>query len=377
MSSAIASVSGWDFAEDGTVVAAVLLGDESAAHELFHRYHPRLIRRMAYWTRDRGRVDDLAQDAWLRAMAALDRFDQEAPFWPWLRSIGDNVARSDLRSRLVPSGEERVICIDGTALAQTPAPTDDQTRIDDGASITAALHAIPDRQRSAFLAVAYRGAPVQLAATELGLNENAFRQLYHRARHSLRRQLEGVLATAPFVWLQRWRSGVTSALAPEWMPSLAQGTAAVAGLVVLVVLAPVIDRAGGAPATTAHERPTAVEMRASAVKRHPARAVGDPSRSSRGADFLPSQPTRRPAEHGATERQPPRALPAPATVDRGPVRGDQNPPSEPDYHYGARVEPPGAPPQEVGYQATDSALAPVHDRACEAAAASPVTYCER
>lgn len=390
-------------APDGEVVAAILLGDELAADELFHRVHLRLIRRMAYWTRDRGLVDDLAQDAWLKAVAALDRFDQDAPFWPWLRCIADNLARSDLRKRLVPSGEERVVYLDDDTLAQSPTEFDDQARVDDSASLCGALHAIPERQRKAFLAVAYSGATMAVAARQFDLNENAFRQLYHRARRSLREQLEGVLGVAPLMAWQRWRDAVKDAFAPASSVTLAQGTAAVVGIVTIVVLGPAMDTEGRASTVAHAPSPAAVDAahhegadlprranRSAAVDA--AREVGRLPRALKRTGEqreVPSLAHKSPyptnndrvsdtaggAAARAKKAEPVAEAPS-VQVGRAGIRGHQKPPAEPDFHYGVRVDPPGGQRQQIGYKSKNSRLQPVHELVCDVAATSPVTYCD-
>lgn len=369
-----------DGERDGVVVAAMLGGDESAARELFQRYHQRLVRRMAYWTRDPARADDLAQDAWLKAVAALERFDEEAPFWPWLRCIGDNVARSDLRSRFLRSGEERVIYVDNDVLAQSAAQDADEARIDDGAAIATALGAISSRQRDAFLAVASAGAPMAVAAIDFGVSENAFRQLYHRARQSLRQHLEGVLGTAPVVWWHRVRWSVREALTPGSATTLAQATATVVGLVAVVGLAPVMTDGQGNASTIGGAGGMTVEA---FVATQPAEgeSVHD-SKRQRSRLLAVSVATRPAGTAGPWKPTKGRVVPpvveAPSVAVGGaPVRGDQSAPADPDFHYGVRVEAPGAPRQQVGYKSKDSRVEWVDEAACEAASSSPVTYCER
>lgn len=48
-------------------------------------------------TGNRTRADDLAQEAFARAVAALPRFDAERPFRPWLKRILLNAGIDELR----------------------------------------------------------------------------------------------------------------------------------------------------------------------------------------------------------------------------------------------------------------------------------------
>src|SRR4051812_49805463 len=83
---------------DGRLVRAARDGSVDAAGELFAR-HWRGAWRAAYaLTGRRAMADDVAQDAFERALAALSRFDDRRPFAPWLHRIVVNRSLDLLRS---------------------------------------------------------------------------------------------------------------------------------------------------------------------------------------------------------------------------------------------------------------------------------------
>jgi RNA polymerase sigma-70 factor (ECF subfamily) len=83
---------------DGRLVRAARDGSQDAAGELFAR-HWRGAWRAAYaLTGRRAMADDIAQDAFERALAALSRFDDRRPFAPWLHRIVVNRSLDLLRS---------------------------------------------------------------------------------------------------------------------------------------------------------------------------------------------------------------------------------------------------------------------------------------
>jgi RNA polymerase sigma-70 factor (ECF subfamily) len=98
---------------DGELVAAARAGSREAAAELFERHWPGAWRAAYAITGRRAMADDVAQDAFERAFAALSRFDRRRPFAPWLHRIVVNRSLDLLRSerRLVggevPEGEWR------------------------------------------------------------------------------------------------------------------------------------------------------------------------------------------------------------------------------------------------------------------------------
>jgi RNA polymerase sigma-70 factor, ECF subfamily len=83
---------------DAKLVELARHGSQEAASELFSR-HWRAAWRAAYAvTGRREMADDVAQDAFERAFAALSRFDARRPFAPWLHRIVVNRCLDLLRS---------------------------------------------------------------------------------------------------------------------------------------------------------------------------------------------------------------------------------------------------------------------------------------
>lgn len=72
---------------------------EAAAWEALVGAHQAAVFRLAYlFLGDADEAADVAQDAFLRAQRALDRFDTARPLRPWLLRITANLARNRLRS---------------------------------------------------------------------------------------------------------------------------------------------------------------------------------------------------------------------------------------------------------------------------------------
>ena len=94
-----------DERSDAELVARARQGSREAAAALFERYwHPAW--RAAYGvTGRRAMADDVAQDAFERAFAALTRFDERRPFGPWLHRIVVNRALDLLRAERRLVGE--------------------------------------------------------------------------------------------------------------------------------------------------------------------------------------------------------------------------------------------------------------------------------
>jgi RNA polymerase sigma-70 factor (ECF subfamily) len=84
---------------DEDLVAAAQGGDRSALDQLLRRHYDRIhavCRRLAGSTRD---ADDAAQEALIRIVRALDRFDGRSSFATWTYRIATNAALDELRKR--------------------------------------------------------------------------------------------------------------------------------------------------------------------------------------------------------------------------------------------------------------------------------------
>lgn len=93
---------------DRDLVRAARRGDREAAASLFRRYWRSAWRAAYAITGRRALADDVAADAFERAFAALDRFDERRPFGPWLYRIVANRALDLLRAeRRLADGEPR------------------------------------------------------------------------------------------------------------------------------------------------------------------------------------------------------------------------------------------------------------------------------
>ena len=125
-------------ADDGELVARARRGSREAAGELFSRHWPGAWRLARAVTGRRDMADDIAQDAFERAFAALSRFDRSRPFAPWLHRIVVNRALDLLRSerRLVGleaaervEGEWRNVSAEDRALLEAVAGLPAQRRV--------------------------------------------------------------------------------------------------------------------------------------------------------------------------------------------------------------------------------------------------------
>ena len=84
---------------DAALLRAVDSGDRTALAELFDWHWPALHRAAWLVCRDAQAAEDIAQEAFLTALARLDRFDRRRPLGPWLHRIAVNRAIDHVRAR--------------------------------------------------------------------------------------------------------------------------------------------------------------------------------------------------------------------------------------------------------------------------------------
>ena len=99
-------------------------GSKSDLEELFRRYWPPAYRAAYFVVYDRAAAEDIAQEAFLSALRALDRFDRRRPFGPWLHRIVVNRAIDWSRTRALRR-ELNVEPPDAGSLADDPEMRDE------------------------------------------------------------------------------------------------------------------------------------------------------------------------------------------------------------------------------------------------------------
>jgi RNA polymerase sigma-70 factor, ECF subfamily len=87
---------------------------------LFRTHWPRAFRAAYLVTHDAGAAEDIAQESFLAALRALDRFDRRRPFGPWLHRIVVNRAIDWTRARKLRSEVELTDSVEAPAPSRPP-----------------------------------------------------------------------------------------------------------------------------------------------------------------------------------------------------------------------------------------------------------------
>ncbi|MEZ4319342.1 MAG: RNA polymerase sigma factor [Myxococcota bacterium] len=167
---------------DSQTVAAAREGDRSAVDDLSRAVWPQIRRIALAITGNPVLADDVAQDAMLRVLRALPRFDLSRPLGPWVRTIARNAARN-ARARTDHPAEPT------TDVGTRP---DLERAMDLDAAARSALTAfsgLTERQRELIELCDHQGLTPAEAAEELGIAGGTARATLHAARHALRVRL--------------------------------------------------------------------------------------------------------------------------------------------------------------------------------------------
>jgi len=104
--------------QERRLVRGVQRGDAAALEELFRREWPRAYRAAYLVVHDAAAAEDIAQEAFLAAVRAIDRFDRRRPFGPWMHRIVVNRAIDVTRARSLRRE------VDASAAETAEAPPD-------------------------------------------------------------------------------------------------------------------------------------------------------------------------------------------------------------------------------------------------------------
>lgn len=172
-------------AEDSAAVARVLAGDSSAFSGIVARWQGPLINLAYRFCADRGRAEEMAQEAFLRAYRGLGKFRGDAAFSTWLFALATNLYCSELRR--IP---QRLVALD-----DAPEPADPHSASaayeaeDRDRAVRQAVLALPAKYREALLLYYFHEMDVPQAARSLRLPQGTVKARLYRGRELLRAKL--------------------------------------------------------------------------------------------------------------------------------------------------------------------------------------------
>ncbi len=176
-------------------------GPEPAAFTELVRLHDQGLRMLAYrMLHDRTAMDDVMQDAYVKAFRGFSGFRGEAQARTWLYRIVYNACldrlRRDKRQREAPSdGPDGGECAGGCAVAyrglrpSALAALDETESVVERVDLATALASLPEDQRTAVLLVDAAGFRYEEVAEVLAVRPGTIGSRLHHARSVLRATL--------------------------------------------------------------------------------------------------------------------------------------------------------------------------------------------
>ena len=170
---------------DAELAAAYRAGDERAATELVTR-HTRAVVRFLYGAgAGEAEVDDLTQEAFIKAFRKLDTWRGDAAFLSWLLTIAGNVLRDEFRK----GKGRRMVSLEDRELPDRADPHGELAAGEAEDRIREGISQLPRLQREVFLLRAQQGADYAEIARALDTTPGAARVHYHHAVKRLKERL--------------------------------------------------------------------------------------------------------------------------------------------------------------------------------------------
>jgi RNA polymerase sigma factor (sigma-70 family) len=160
---------------------------------IYLRFRPHLERHARRFLRNPSQVDEVVQDAFLYLMVSLPELDSEIGVLRFLKWKTRLLALDVIRA----SGRAYINSIDDVQEPESndPEVSTNLEQQDDAAVVRLALSKLNPRHREVLIASMYEEKSTEEIASQVGLSENATRQLIFRARAAFKKALIGDVDT--------------------------------------------------------------------------------------------------------------------------------------------------------------------------------------
>ena len=185
---------------DQQLVERVQRGDKRAFDLLVEKYQRKLARLLSRLIRDPGEVEDVTQEAFIKAYRALPSFRGDSAFYTWLYRIGINTAKNYLvaMGRRAPTStdveaEEAEGLDGGELLRDINTPESLLLTKEIGNTVNAAIESLPEELRSAIQLRELEGMSYEEIAKLMDCPIGTVRSRIFRAREAIAERLKPLL----------------------------------------------------------------------------------------------------------------------------------------------------------------------------------------
>jgi RNA polymerase sigma-70 factor (ECF subfamily) len=187
---------------DQQLVERAQKGDKRAFELLVLKYQRKLGRLLSRLVRDPGEVEDVTQEAFIKAYRALPNFRGDSAFYTWLYRIAINTAKNYLVAlgRRAPTtteydNEEAESFEDAEALRDSATPEGELLGKEIAATVNKAMEALPEDLRTAITLREIEGLSYEEIATVMNCPIGTVRSRIFRAREAIAAELRPLLGT--------------------------------------------------------------------------------------------------------------------------------------------------------------------------------------
>lgn len=191
---------------DQQLVERVQAGDKRAFDLLVLKYQPKILGLVSRYVHDSHEVQDVTQEAFIKAYRALPRFRGDSAFYTWLYRIAINTAKNHLvaRGRRPPGSDVEIEDAEhfenGGALRDMENPENKLFSQELGEVVNQAISDLPDDLRSAVTLREFDGLSYEEIAEIMDCPVGTVRSRIFRAREAIdkrvRAQIDG--ESAPY-----------------------------------------------------------------------------------------------------------------------------------------------------------------------------------
>lgn len=188
---------------DQVLVERAQRGEKQAFDQLVGKYQRKLGRLLSRFIRDPAEVEDVAQEAFIKAYRALPSFRGDSAFYTWLYRIGINTAKNYLvaQGRRAPTStgfdsEEAETFEDADLLRDINTPESLLHSKQIGETVNAAMEALPEELRTAIVLREIEGLSYEEIANIMNCPIGTVRSRIFRAREAVAAKLKSLLDVA-------------------------------------------------------------------------------------------------------------------------------------------------------------------------------------
>ena len=187
---------------DRQLVARAQRGDKRAFELLVEKYQRKLARLLSRFIRDPAEVEDVTQEAFIKAYRALPAFRGDSAFYTWLYRIGLNPAKNYLMAmgRRAPTSteveaEEADGFEEGEQLRDINTPESLLLSNEIAKTVNAPIEQLPQELRTAIQMREIEGMSYEDIAKAMDCPIGTVRSRIFRAREAIAEQLRPLLDT--------------------------------------------------------------------------------------------------------------------------------------------------------------------------------------